>query len=362
MSPADTFGSSWFRRLRWPAMSPRLHAHFSTDRGREGGPRELSSPLPQLLRAMRRQVAFAVALVIVLHVLEQILSGPAQWLHDQLRSVAWLREIAAGLQQVGLFPQQVHADTSSYVALLGVLASLGGTFLALYFTTLGVVTSTRYARVPSEVRELVLREETGTLYVNLVALLPAVATLLLGAYAVGWRPGLLNLVAVGGLGLLSVFSFLMLARRLFQLFSPASLASAALKQLPSAILGVAPEGIGWRADGYQAQYQREAEDALSTYRSLVRLETSKESEDIQGPRVRELMDFLMQRLDDYAAGKARIPTKSRWFRSPCEWPPARHCSPTSCPTLSGSRGTCWPCWSKRWTPCAPTANSAPQRW
>ena len=164
-------------------MRNSISSRLSRVLGRVTDRREILSPLPALLRPVISQALFAVVLVILLQILEHTIAAPANWLIEALRSVDPLRDTVSFLRNIGALPPQMRPDPASYGVLLAALASLGGAFLALYFTILGVVTSSRYAQVPSEVRDLVVREQTGTLYVKIVALLPAVATLLLGALA-----------------------------------------------------------------------------------------------------------------------------------------------------------------------------------
>jgi hypothetical protein len=57
----------------------------------------------------------------------------------------------------------------SYGAFVGVAVGAEAAFLALFFTTVGVIASTAYARVPGEIRGLFVRERTTLIYVWNVA-------------------------------------------------------------------------------------------------------------------------------------------------------------------------------------------------
>ena len=80
--------------------------------------------------------------------------------------VGALEAIAEMLQQVvhwgGLF---APVAIDSYATLVGAAVGAEAVFLALFFTTVGVIASTTYADVPAEIRGLFIRERTSLLYV-----------------------------------------------------------------------------------------------------------------------------------------------------------------------------------------------------
>ena len=77
-------------------------------------------------------------------------------------------------------------SSSNYETFVGAAVGAQATFLALFFTTVGVIASTAYARVPGEIRQLFVRERTSTIYVwNVVFALVVGITLLALPVVVG---------------------------------------------------------------------------------------------------------------------------------------------------------------------------------
>src|SRR5262249_39713335 len=74
----------------------------------------------------------------------------------------------------GLLRQYQHIDPPIYFTLVTGLLGVSGIFLGLYFTAVSVVASTVYARVPDSVREILMEEKVGNLYISEVATLASV--------------------------------------------------------------------------------------------------------------------------------------------------------------------------------------------
>ena len=96
--------------------------------------------------------------------------------------------------------------------------------LALFFTTVGVIASTAYARVPGEIRSLFVRERTSLIYVwNVaVALLVGLALLTMPLVAHRWPHGL-TVLLFAVLTAFSVLSLVVLGTRLFNFFDLSTL-------------------------------------------------------------------------------------------------------------------------------------------
>ncbi len=61
-------------------------------------------------------------------------------------------------------------DDAIYSTLMGTIAQATATVLALFFTVIGVVASTTYAKVPTEVRSLVANDDLNRRYLRLLVL------------------------------------------------------------------------------------------------------------------------------------------------------------------------------------------------
>jgi len=303
-----------YQRLRqtWRHIQKEIRRRAFAARRKVNAGRTSFSVAQALLKSIAIPTLLAVLLILFVNVIESVASEPFQALVKFMLSIPWVGGAIDAGQRLGIVPTGISLNSTGYVALLSTLASVAGVFLALYFTTLGVVASTVYARVQNDIRDLVLREHSGTIYVQIVALLLSVTILLLTGIALGWRLGTLSLILVGALGVASVFSFINLSRRLFHLFAPSSLAPDLLPNLLEAVHSVTVDTNGWDLPEGQRASQQQAEYVLNLYHSIVRLETSGDT--ANGSRVRMILDQLLSGLTSYVALKSRIPTRSYWFK------------------------------------------------
>jgi hypothetical protein len=177
---------------------------------------------------------------------------------------AWLANVYDSLKVL-------HLDVSASASLLGTLAQIAGVFLGLYFAAVGTLISARYSNVPPNVRELMFADKLGNQYIRLVALFGAVATLLLAAQSIGIPTGLLNLALVTILGVATILSFVVLGRRAFEFFDPASLVSQLGSELASLIDRTTRLHIFSRQQSFQAFYQKQAGALLNSYEGVVRV-------------------------------------------------------------------------------------------
>lgn len=196
--------------------------------------------------------------------------------------------------------------------LLGIVAQVTGVFLALYFTAVSVVASTVYARVPGEIRELLIKEKVGNLYIQIVALTVAVAILLLGKSAFGFLINALDMLVVISLSIITIFSFIVLGLRIFSYFDPAKPAEYLGFDLVRWFKAATPKGFQWDNPSFQRHYQKQAERLLMTYRKVIYLATHAEYFD--GTALVRLITQPLLLLQIYISDKTRIPSNSNWFK------------------------------------------------
>lgn len=199
---------------------------------------------------------------------------------------------------------------SSYDALFEALAGVSGVFLALYFTAVSTVASTAYADVPSEVRDLLVRDKLSNSYVRIVAFLAALSIAFLGLRALGYPPlGLAVWVAVVAAAL-AIFAFVVLGLRAFQFFDPVALAHLALRDVVSDVRRVVT--FGRPASSQTIREARSAvHDAIRAVTSLVSLAGGQRR--FQGRGVPDVLRQVAYAARAYALMKGGIPTHGGWF-------------------------------------------------
>ena len=229
-----------------------------------------------------------------------------------LLAVIFIAILAAIDYSLSPFPVLFSLDQETSKYLLGIVAQVAGVFLALYFTAVSVVASTVYARVPGEIRELLMKEKVGNLYIRGVALTVAVSILLLGKSAFGFSISSLDMAIVMLLAIVAVFSFVVLGLRILSYFDPTRLAEHLGYDLGRWFKAATPKGFQWKNPSFQYHYQKQAEWLLMTYRKVTYMATHAEYFD--GTMLTRLATQPLLLLQLYVSYKARIPSNSNWFK------------------------------------------------
>lgn len=204
-------------------------------------------------------------------------------------------------------------SSSTYDTFVGSAVGAQATFLALFFTTVGVIASTAYACVPGEIRQLFVRERTSTIYVwNVVlALVVGIALLTLPVVSSHKFRGL-TVLLFALLTAFSVLSLVILGRRLFNFFDPSALAERLYPEFARAVRGASAAGKHVPDEVEQKAAHSRAATVLRRYGQIVTLITERETQDTTAPQKIALQLLGCWGLS--AALKSSIPVKSEWFQ------------------------------------------------
>jgi hypothetical protein len=202
-------------------------------------------------------------------------------------------------------------DANAATNFLGTLGQVSAAFLALYFTALSVVVGTAYARVPGDIRRLIMQEQVGSFYFKTLALFGAVVAIMFTAVVYEIPIGSLNIMFAAGLCVFSVFCFVVLGIRLFDYFDPAALLPLVTSKLQDAISLVAAGQQHWRDESFQAHHSGEARRLLNNYEDLITL--SGDAKNTNRTALREIGKHVVLTLRFYTVRKSRIPSSSYWF-------------------------------------------------
>jgi hypothetical protein len=257
-------------RYSWEETTARAHA------------------VPYLLRNAILPVLFAIVLVVGIDLLDGLAA-------DVAKDVGW---------------KQMSADT--YDVLFEAVAGVTGVFLALYFTAVSTVAASVYINVPHDIRALIVRDRLGNVYVTGVAFTMAVSVLLLISHALSNEAYWLAPILVGFLAAFSIFAFIRLGQRAFYLADPTLLANTLSHDFLSWFQRATHDG-GWRSDdaSFQDHYGRQARKTVSSLVSLLAI--AGDQPHLRGGSLRQLIGTIVAVLTGYLGGRARVPTKSRWF-------------------------------------------------
>ena len=241
-------------------------------------------------------------------------------LQQLLRIIIWRVGVAVAVVAGLVLAEQTLRERSLLIvqlspeAQLGFLSTLGqvaATLLALYFTALSVVVSTAYARVPNDIRGLIMREQVGSFYFRALAQFAAVVTVMLSALVFRIPIGALNLGVATALCLFAIFCFTVLGGRAFDYFDPTALLSSISRKLNEAIQLVSAGSHHWRDESFQAHHHREAERLLNSYSNLTAI--ASQDTNVAGTGLREIGQHIVAVLTNYCERKHSIPSDSYWF-------------------------------------------------
>ena len=166
-------------------------------------------------------------------------------------------------------------SANAYSILLQSIAAVTGVFLALYFASLNTVAATVYTTVPHDIRQLIVRDRLGNVYVRVVAYLTALAIFLLVMQATGAAPYHLALPVLALASAFAIFSFIKLGERAFYLADPTLLVDIPTGDFGRMAVNATTRGWRWADPNFQNHYRQLAKSSLDTISSLLRISASQ---------------------------------------------------------------------------------------
>jgi hypothetical protein len=242
-----------------------------------------------LTRRIVAALAGAVALVVALEAIASSLTHTLHW---------------------GTLFEPVSAD--SYGGFVGAVVGAQATFLALFFTTVGVIASTTYSRVPGEIRSLFVRERTSLIYVwNVaVALLVGIALLIMPVVT-HHSPHGLTVAVFAVLTTFSVLSLVLLGTQLFNFFDLSTLSQSLPRRFRHGLQAASAADKAVPEEAQQQAAHERAATVLRIYGQLSDLIASRDVAEAEAPE-----RIALELLGCWAVASAlkpTIPTESKWY-------------------------------------------------
>ena len=279
----------WLRLVRQQRRRLRASRFRVAVRDRGAQVRQDGTLFASLARRIAAALAGAVVLVVALEAIASALTHVLHW---------------------GNLFEPVSAD--SYGVFVGAAVGAEAAFLALFFTTVGVIASTTYSRVPGEIRSLFVQERTSLIYVWNVAVALLVGITLLTVPIVSHHsPHGLTVALFAVLTAFSVLSLVLLGTQLFNFFDLSTLSESLPRRFQQ---GLQEASASDKAVPEQAQQQAAHERAarvLHIYGRLSALIAGRDVSEAEAPQ-----RIAMELLGCWAVASAlkpTIPTKSNWF-------------------------------------------------
>ena len=287
---AQTWPAYWRARSRWSRIRFLVHRKVFDIRRTNADRLQSASVWRQILQEAVGPILWAIAVIATLHLSERgaVLMWPA--------TAPWLR---------------AHTpERATYASLLSTVVQTGGIFLTLYFTTLSLVASTSYSRVPNDVRAAVIREKGGSVYLRHIEFVVGYSLLLLGWLSVQERLGFLTFLVVLLASTTAIYSFIVLGMRAFVFFDPATLLPQLRRDILSHIRSATTYGYRCSDPSFQTAAQRNAEESMATLRNAIGV--SRPPNRAGSPSSSTFAQGIVLLLDFYSQQKPFIPRTSRW--------------------------------------------------
>jgi hypothetical protein len=204
-----------------------------------------------------------------------------------------------------------HLRPGTYDVLLETVAGVAGVFIGLYFTAVTAVAAAVYIRVPDDLRSLIIEDRIGSSYVAWVAVTAGFSVVLLSIHAAADTMYPLAIPLVGLLATVSIFSFVALGRRAFDLADPTVLRESLAREFAVAAKRSLAPNRGWNRTAAQEASNAAAGQAAQSLGTLVRIAT-RESH-LQGRSSRALVRSIARLLASYIRARNHIPTDSKFW-------------------------------------------------
>ncbi|MCP9760238.1 hypothetical protein EGI20_13125 [Aquitalea sp. S1-19] len=200
---------------------------------------------------------------------------------------------------------------SDYVTFLAAISSIGSVFIGLYYAATATVGSAMYARVPSNLRDLLAQDRFGIVYMHFLSFLTYLCLVLIclrlsNLPRIYIAPPLITLAA--GVG---VFAFVKLGQRVFHLFDPAEFSTPIFEQLRHWMAAVTVKKLKWQDESFQHYAYKQAEKSVTVLETLRDLLLQEQH--LSGTPLLAVSKGTTQLLILYRTKKALIPTNSCWY-------------------------------------------------
>ncbi|QJP09350.1 hypothetical protein [Pseudomonas multiresinivorans] len=107
---------------------------------------------------------------------------------------------------------------ADYITFLAAVAGMGGVFIGLYYAALTSVGSAIYAKVPNNIRVLLARERSGSVYMRFLSTLTVLCVMLIALRLVGLSKILVAIPLIAVLAGMGVIAFVRLGKTAFNFF------------------------------------------------------------------------------------------------------------------------------------------------
>ncbi|MDO6487911.1 hypothetical protein Q4503_09385 [Colwellia sp. 6_MG-2023] len=233
--------------------------------------------------------------------------------------------VAFTLQYFQPAAQELHSkigghllNVSEYGTFLATITSICGIFIGLYYAAITSISGAIYARVPQNIRNLLLREKMGNAYMRFLAMFTFLGIILLALYIMGGKPNPFTPSIIAIFSGLAVYSFIYIGMKAFTLFDPTSLATDVVLQLKKSLINAVAGATYWDSPEFQNHERIKAENYIDTLEVLA--DIAEKERHLSGQVLVEFCEKLIWFLQWNELEKSKIPSDSHWFESKLKHP------------------------------------------
>jgi hypothetical protein len=235
----------------------------------------------------------------------------------------------------GWLPKKMVADV--YATLLATIAATGGVLIGLYYAATTAVGGAFYSRMPNNIRNLLVAERVGNVYMRSLAFLTFLCVILLAFRAIGYSP-IESALVIAPIGAgIAIIAFVQVGARVFDFFDPTVLSAEMFGVLQKSCRQMQPGGYRWLDASFQAHAHRKAADAIAALSDVAKVASSESH--LTGVTYPNLCKALVSFLIAYEPSKKLIPTESRWYERAITYPDVYRSSDSTISLGFGTRIT-----------------------
>jgi len=209
-------------------------------------------------------------------------------------------------------------DRESYATLLSTISGIGGVLIGLYYAGMTAVSSAAYAQAPGVLRNLLLRQPVGKLYMRLLAYATFVSLCLLAFYGIGFSPIRLAIPFLVLLSGVTILSFVQLGQQAFYFFDPTRLADSIFADVQRWVKRATVAGRSWKDSSFQRHASQRAESALQALTTLA--DYSSLNKYLRSDAIAGLAISTVGFLYRYETARQLIPSGSKWYPADYQHP------------------------------------------
>jgi hypothetical protein len=258
----------------------------------------------------KQTLANLLVTIIIISVLLIIENFANFYWYSHLKEIPnWLIKL-----QFHLPKPQYPSSNDAVIELLSITASIAGVLLALFYPVITTLANTVYAKVPTSLRTLILKDKYVLGYLKSITYLTGLALTSLVAFSFGFKPGILILILLIILSLVVLFNLLKFGIWIYDFLAPKALIKTISKDLIESIAAITTSGVNYQVNAFQNFHRKNAIIHLQNMTLITKLTLEN---DYNQEAIETCFNAHIKILRYYSIVKKNIPIKSEWF--PKKW-------------------------------------------